>query len=72
LDIIHLYNIIHGNISPRNILYSHGKVYFIDFGYSEYTEDKLGSNPVSANPGRIKSEHRQLCSIFDTPTPKEH
>ncbi|CAG86581.2 DEHA2D00352p [Debaryomyces hansenii CBS767] len=72
LNIIHLYNIIHGDISPRNILYSQGKVYFIDFGYSEYTEDKLGSNPVSANPERIKSEHQQLCGIFGQPTPNEY
>ena len=72
LNIIHLYNIIHGDISPRNILYSQGKVYFIDFGYSEYTEDKLGSNPVSANPERIKSEHEQLCGIFGQPNPKEY
>jgi tRNA A-37 threonylcarbamoyl transferase component Bud32 len=38
--IIHFYKVIYGDISPRNILYSHGKVYFIDFGYSEYTEDR--------------------------------
>ncbi|CUM48647.1 unnamed protein product [Debaryomyces tyrocola] len=47
-------------------------IYFIDFGYSEYKEDKLGSNPVTANQERIKSEHIQLCSIFGQSTPKEY
>lgn len=72
LNIILFYNIIHGDISPGNILYSQGKIHFIDFGYSEYAEDKLGSKPVSANPQRINSEHLQLFSIFGRPIPKEY
>lgn len=46
--------------------------YDLFIGYSEYTEHKLGSNPVSANRERIKSEHRQFCSIFCQSTPKEY
>lgn len=54
LDIIHYCNIIQGDINPRNILYSDGKINFIDFGYSKHTDNKLGSNPVSANPKRAR------------------
>ena len=72
LDIVHYFDIIHGDINQRNILYSNGKVYFIDFGYSEYSDDRLGSNPGSANPERCRSEYRQLCRIFGQSIPKEY
>lgn len=38
LLIIHNNLIIHGDINLRNILYCEGKVYFIDFGYSNYDD----------------------------------
>ena len=64
LEIIHNMGIIHGDICERNILYSKGEIYFIDFGYSDYFHDKKGSRPASANLERRKSEHRKLCRVF--------
>lgn len=46
LEIIYNVGIIHGDICERNILYSEGKIYFIDFGYSDYFHDKKGSRPT--------------------------
>jgi len=76
LKIIHCNQIIHGDISLRNILFCEGKVYFIDFGYSNYDdyEDRKGkrSRPVSANEGAKKSEHRELCEVFGQPIPEKY
>ncbi len=50
LEIIHYNQIIHRDINLRNILYYEEKVYFIDFGYSSYDDNKeMRSGPVSAN-----------------------
>lgn len=72
LDIIHYSSIIHGDINQRNILFSHGKVCFIDFGYSEHGKDGIGSHPVSANPERTNSEHGDLCEVFGQPVSEEY
>ena len=63
LKIIHSYGIIHGNICERNILCSQGKVYLIDFGYSDYNNGGRGSRPVTADPRSMNNEHRKLCLI---------
>ena len=72
LETIHSFGIIHGDICERNILYSEGKIYFIDFGYSGYFHDKKGSRPVSANSERRKSEHRELCRVFNQLIPEKY
>jgi len=76
LEIIHYNQIIHGDISLRNILYFEEKVYFIDFGYSNYDDyqDNKGkrSRPVSANDESKKSEHRELCKLFGQPIPEKY
>ena len=73
LEIIHYNGIIHGDINLRNILYYNGKVYFIDFGYSNYDDNKGNrSRPVSANEETKKSEHRELCEIFEQPIPEKY
>ena len=76
LKIIHYSLIIHGDISLRNILYFEEKVYFIDFGYSNYDDyhDNKGkrSRPVSANDEVMRSEHRELCKLFGQPIPEEY
>ena len=76
LEIIHYNQIIHGDISLRNILFCEGKVYFIDFGYSNYDDYHDGkgkrSRPVSANEEAKKSEHRELCELFGQPIPEKY
>ena len=73
LEIIHGNQIIHGDINLRNILYCDGKVYFIDFGYSNYDDnDEKRSRPVTANEETTKSEHRELCDIFRQPIPEKY
>ncbi|CUM48546.1 unnamed protein product [Debaryomyces tyrocola] len=73
LEIIHSNQIIHGDINLRNILYCDGKVYFIDFGYSNYDDnDEKRSRPVSANEATRKSEHRELCEVFGQPIPEKY
>ena len=73
LEIIHLNGIIHGDINLRNILYYKGKVYFIDFGYSNYDDnDEKRSRPVTANEETKKSEHRELCEVFRQPIPEKY
>ena len=57
----------------RNILYCGEKVYFIDFGYSNYDDNKeKRSRPVSANEETKKSEHRELCEVFRQPIPEKY
>lgn len=36
---IHAYNIIHGDLTTSNIIYSKGKVYLIDFGLGEISQN---------------------------------
>ena len=73
LEIIHYNGIIHGDINLRNILYYKGKVYFIDFGYSNYDDnDEKRSRPVTANEETKKSEHRELCEVFEQPIPEKY
>ena len=73
LEIIHSNQIIHGDINLRNILCCDGKVYFIDFGYSNYDDnDEKRSRPVTANEETTKSEHRELCEVFRQPIPEKY
>ena len=73
LEIIHCNQIIHGDINLRNILFCNGKVYFIDFGYSNYDDnDETRSRPVTANEETTKSEHRELCEVFRQPIPEKY
>lgn len=74
LEIIHYNRIIHGDINLRNILYCKEKVYFIDFGYSNYddNDDEKRSRPVTANEETTKSEHRELCELFGQPIPEKY
>lgn len=73
LEIIHCNQIIHGDINLRNILYCDGKVYFIDFGYSNYDDnDEKRPRPVTANEETTKSEHRELCKVFGQPIPEKY
>lgn len=70
LDIIHFYNIILGDISQRDIFRLSWEAIFYGFWILRIHRRELGSNPASANPNRIKSDHRQLCSILGQPISK--
>ena len=72
LKIIHSCRILHGDICERNILYSQGNVYFIDFGYSDYNIVEKGSRPVTADPKSMNNEHRKLCRVFNQEIPKQY
>lgn len=72
LEIIYNVGIIHGDICERNILYSQGNVYFIDFGYSDYNIVEKGSRPVTADPKSMNNEHRKLCRVFNQEIPKQY
>ncbi|CUM50130.1 unnamed protein product [Debaryomyces tyrocola] len=72
LKIIHSCRILHGDICERNILYSQGKVYFIDFGYSDYNIVEKGSRPVTADQRSTNNEHRKLCRVFNQEIPQQY
>lgn len=72
LEIIQKSRIIHGDICEWNTLYSQDKVYFIDFGYSDYNIVEKGSRPVTADPKSMNNEHRKLCRVFNQEIPKQY
>lgn len=68
LNIVHSACIIHGDISLRNILYTRGKIYLIDFGYSKYADgddDRPPSKPVPVTFDNIKNENETLSALFN-------
>lgn len=63
--------IIHGDINLKNILPCDGKVYFVDFGYSNYDEnDKKLSRPVTSDKETTNNGYREFCKAFGQYIPK--
>ena len=70
MEAIHNSRIIHGDICEQNILYSQGKVYFIDFGYSDYNHrDERVAGQLIQREGIVNTEN---YVVFNQGIPKKY